>query len=98
MPLTGMPNHEAAILTRLVGPGEPTLPPAAAEALLSLGFSPGDKERMRELAARARTGALTADEQAEIEAYSRINSLLGVLKSQARRALKRHGRNGTQAS
>jgi hypothetical protein len=31
---------------------------------------------------------------AEVEAYSRISSLLGVLKSRARRALKRHTSNG----
>ena len=33
-------------------------------------------------------------EQSEVEAYSRISSLLGVLKSKARRVLKRRGANG----
>ena len=49
---------------------------------------------MRSLAARARDGALTSDEQAEVEAYSRIGSLLGILKSKARRALKRRTSSG----
>ena len=49
---------------------------------------------MRTLAAKARAGTLTSDEQAEVEAYSRIGSLLGILKSKARRALKRRTSNG----
>jgi len=46
------------------------------------------------LAAKARAGTLTSDEQREVEAYSRVSSLLGVLKSKARRALKRRHTNG----
>jgi hypothetical protein len=49
---------------------------------------------MHSLAAKARAGTLTDDEQAQIEAYSRISSLLGILKSKARRALKRRSSNG----
>jgi hypothetical protein len=95
MPQTELPNNEAAILSRLVGPDEPTLSPVVAQAFLSLGFSPTDKDRMHALAAKARAGTLTAEEQAEVEAYSRVSSLLGILKSKARRALKRHrGTNG----
>jgi hypothetical protein len=91
---TELPYHEAAILTRLVGPGEPALSAAAAKGILTLGFSPADKDRMHTLAAKAREGTLTSDEQAEVEAYSRIGSLLGILKSKARRALKRRTSNG----
>ena len=49
---------------------------------------------MHDLAAKARAGKLTADEQAEVEAYSRISSLLGILKSKARRTLKPRTTNG----
>jgi hypothetical protein len=94
MPQTELPSHEAAILTRLVGPDEPELSPAAAKGILALRFSDADKERMHALAAQARAGTLSASEQAEVEPYSRISSLLGILKSKARRALKRRGRNG----
>src|SRR5262245_22326666 len=87
-------TSEAAILTRLVGPDAPMLSPAAAEGLLALGFSQADKDRMHALAAKARAGTLTDDERAEVEAYSRVNSLLGILHSKARRALKRRGRDG----
>ncbi len=94
MQRTELPSHEAAILTRLFGPDAPPLSLAAAEGILSLGFGAADKARMHDLAARAREGALTPDDQAEVEAYSRVGSLLGILKSKARRALKRHGANG----
>src|SRR5262249_55327501 len=90
---TERPSPEAAILARLIGPDEPTPSPAAAEANLTPGCSPADKERMHALAARARAAALTDDEQVEVEAYSRVGSLLGVLKSRARRALNRRGGN-----
>jgi hypothetical protein len=91
---TELPYHEAAILTRLAGPDERELSAAAAKGILTLGFSPTDKERMHTLTAKARAGTLTPDEQAEVEAYSRIGSLLGILKSKARRALKRRTSNG----
>ena len=90
-----LPAHEAAILTRLVDSEEPKLSPAAAEGILTIGFSPVDKDRMHILAVKARSGTLTPDERHEIEAYSRISSLLGILKSKARRTLKRRSRSGT---
>ncbi len=95
MQRTELPCYEAAILGRLVVPDEPRLSPAAAEGILALGFDQDDKERMHELAAKARAGTLTAREKAEVEAYSRVGSLLGILHSRARRALKgRRGPNG----
>ncbi len=91
---TELPYHEAAILTRVAGPDEAAFSAAATKGILTLGFSPADKDRMHTLAARAREGMLTSDEQAEVEAYSRISSLLVILKSKARRALKRGTSNG----
>jgi hypothetical protein len=89
-----LPSHEAAILARMAGPEEPLLSSSAARGILSLGFSDADRDRMHALVSKARSGILSADEGAEIEAYSRVNSLLGILKSKARRALKRRGTNG----
>jgi hypothetical protein len=94
MQQTEQPYYESAILTRLVGPEKPSFSPAAAEGILAIGFSPADKDRMHDLAARSRAGTLTAGEQAEVEAYSRVSSLLGILKSKARRALKKRPANG----
>jgi hypothetical protein len=90
-----LPAPEAAILTRLVDPEEPKLTSAAAEGILTIAFSSVDKDRMNVLAAKSRSGKLTTKEKREIEAYSRVSSLLGILKSKARRILKRRKINGT---
>jgi hypothetical protein len=94
MQRTELPYYDAAILGRLVGPNKPGLSPAAAEGILALQFDQADQDRMHELAAKARAGTLTPKEQGEVEAYSRIGSLLGILQSKARRVLKRRGING----
>jgi hypothetical protein len=94
MQLTALPTKEAAIIARLGIPDRPSLSPEAAEALLAVGFSEADKDRMNVLAAKARAGTLTPDESAEAEAYSRVGSLLGILKSKARQSLKQ--RRGTK--
>ena len=91
---TELPCHEAAILNRLAGPGAPAFSAATAKGILTLDFSPSDKDRMHTLAAKAREGTLTSDEEAEVEAYTRIGSLFGILKSMAHRALKRRTSNG----
>src|SRR5437870_2592266 len=90
MQVTQLPTAEAAIIARLVTPDESALSAKAAEGLLAIRFSRADQERMNELAAKARAGALTPEEDAEAEAYSRIGSLLGILKSKARQTLKRY--------
>ena len=94
MQRTELLGPEAAILTRLASPGDEALSAAAAEGILSIEFSRIDKDRMRALTAKARAGTLAQDEQSEVEAYSRISSFLGILKSRARRALNRHAGNG----
>jgi hypothetical protein len=60
-----------------------------ARSLLSLDFAAKDKDRMRELAARAREGSLTPPEQEEISNYERVGNLLALLKSKARHRLKK---------
>jgi hypothetical protein len=79
---------DAAIWERVVQFDRPPSP-TAARALLKLQFSDHDRDRMRELSAKARAGTLSADEEIEADAYERLGSLLGVLHSQARRTLKR---------
>lgn len=89
--------NEAVILRRAIEPERPTLSAAAARALLAIDFSPTDKSRMRDLAARARACALTAAEQAEIDTYGRVGSLLSILRSKARRSLKQRTKPGRSA-
>ena len=43
---------------------------------------------MRQLLAKAKEGTLTQPEQAEIENYGRVGSLLGILQSKARVSLR----------
>ena len=81
-------TSEVAIFSRVLQPEQATLSVAAAKAILDLGFSEADKERMRQLSAKARDGTLDADEQAEINNYERVGHILSLMKLKARRSLK----------
>lgn len=81
-------NPETTILARVIGPDSPTLPPAVAQEFLRWTFTEGDRQRMSELAAKARAGTLTTEEQVETDSYERVNSFLGLVKSKARRSLQ----------
>jgi hypothetical protein len=88
-------TSEVAILTRVLEPDKPSLSPQAARDILALDFGPADKDRMRQLSAKARDGTLTPDEQAAIDNYERVGHLLNIMQSKARRSLKaRRGTNG----
>lgn len=65
------------------------LSPEAAQGLLAFGFSQTQQRRMAELAAKARSGELSDEESMEANNYEQVSSLLGVLQSRARMALKR---------
>src|SRR5262245_30782680 len=87
---------EGAIWNRLLQPASKTLSLEAARSLLRLEFAPEDKDRMHELAAKARDGSLTAAEQEEIRNYEQVGNLLALLKSKARQRLKKASRaNGS---
>ena len=99
MQLSEVNTSEVAILSRVLEPDEPTLPAEAARAILALDFKQADKDRMRELSAKAREGTLAADEQAEITNYERVGHLLNIMQSKARRSLKSgNGANGKTKS
>jgi hypothetical protein len=67
---------------------EGKLPPRAARALLKLGFSERDHTAMRELAAKARAGTLTAEEDTILDTYECLGCVLDILHSHVRLALK----------
>jgi hypothetical protein len=82
------PTTEAAIWARVIHPnGE--LTPTVARAILQLEFSPEDQKRMHELSQKAQEGALTAEEQFEIDNFERVGNMLAIFKSQSRKLLKR---------
>jgi hypothetical protein len=89
MELTHGNSSEAAILSRIVEPDQPTFNVELARAILAMDFNQADKEQMRQLAAKARAGTLTADEQAAINNYERVGHFLNILQLKARRSLKK---------
>jgi len=88
-------TSEVAIFSRILKPDRATFPAAAARAILALEFSRADKDRMRQLSAKAQQGTLTRAEQSEINNYERVGHMLSLMKSKARRSLKnRSSTNG----
>jgi hypothetical protein len=85
------PQTEAEVWLHILHPdGE--LSPRVARALLGLSFPKNDVARMHELSAKARAGTLTPEENAEMDNFERVGSVLSTLKSKARQVLKRSGR------
>ncbi len=81
-------NAESTILARVMSVGVSVLPEIVATEMLKWEFSDFDRVRMSELAAKARAGELTAEEEEETDAYERVGSFLGLIKSQARRSIR----------
>ena len=79
---------EVSILNRMLRPEAPTFSAEGARDILALDFDQADKDRMRELAARARAGTLTAAEDTEAGKYELLGHLLNIMQSKARRSLK----------
>ena len=94
MPATYADTSEVSILNRILRPDDPTFSPEGAQDILRLGFSESDKQKMRELSAKARAGTLTVEEDAEAGRYELLGHLLGILQSKARRSLKGHRDEG----
>jgi hypothetical protein len=80
-------TSEAAIFSRVLEPEKPMLSDDAAHSILALDFTQADRARMNALAAKARTGSLTADENEELDNYLRVGDLLAIMQSKARRTL-----------
>jgi hypothetical protein len=81
-------TSEAAILSRVLEPEKPMLSPDAARSILALDFTPADRDRMNALAAKARGGSLTAEENEELDSYIRVGDLLAIMQSKARRTIR----------
>jgi hypothetical protein len=86
------PKTEAEIWLRILHPDD-DMPPQVARAILGLSFPNDSVTRMQELSAKARAGTLTPDEDAEMDNFERVGSLLSTLKSKARQVLRRSGRD-----
>ncbi len=82
-------NSQAAILERIIRPDSDGLSPEAARQILALDFPPEDHERMHDLSAKAQEGALSPDEQDELDSYVRVGHFLALIQSKARRSLQK---------
>ena len=86
------PKTEAEVWLHILHPEE-ELSPRVARVLLELSFPKTDVTRMHDLSAKARAGTLTPQEDAEMDTFERVGSILSILKSKARQVLKRSGRS-----
>jgi hypothetical protein len=86
-------TSEIAIFARVIKAEHGDLSPDLARYILTLGFDDEDQARMRDLAERNQEGALTTEEQRELQSYVTAGHMLALLHSKARRSLKaRSGR------
>ena len=83
------PVSEMAIFRRVVEDEQAVFSEEAARDILRLDFSPSDRKRMNDLAAKNREGKLSTAEEEELDNYIRVGQTLGILQSKARRVLKR---------
>ena len=79
---------EASILSRVIRTDAGDLPPELARFVLSLEFPETDRQRISQLSAKAQSGALTGEEEVELDAYLRVNNFLMIVQSKARVSLK----------
>jgi len=82
---------EGALLDRLIQPRSGSLPAEAARYFLALDFPASDRERVKELSAKAREGVLSVEEQKQLDEYLFMNDLLALLQSKARLSLQQNG-------
>jgi hypothetical protein len=80
-------QDQAAAWQRVAGFAE-KLSPAGARTLLKVQFSEQDIVRMNELGAKACAGALTPEEQLDLDNYERLGCLLDILHAKARIVLR----------
>jgi len=85
------PDYGADILSRAIRPQDGDMSVDAARSILKFQLSSNDRDRVDELAAKARDGSLTDEERAELDDYERITALLELMQSKARRSLKEVG-------
>jgi hypothetical protein len=87
----GMANLDASIWQRVMD-FESKLSATAARALLQIRFSSREDEHMGALLEKARAGSLTPSEEKEMDTYELASSVLGILHSKARQALKKRAK------
>lgn len=80
-------DNEVSILARIFDDDRGLLPLELARSIVDVEFSERDRARMHDLAVRNQADALSAAEKEELYAFAKAGTLLGILKSKARRTL-----------
>ena len=78
------------MLERVIQPRTGGFSDEHARYILSLDFSPEEQVRYADLARQVQLGALSEQEQADLDEFAAANSLLMILQSKARISLKKH--------
>lgn len=85
---TATSSPEAEILARLIRPEDPDFTPEGARSILAIQFDEADTQRMNELAAKARDGALSGAEEAQLHGYLFVGAMIDLMHSKARISLQ----------
>lgn len=80
----------AGLLSRVFDPEKVTFSAEAARSLLTLDFGESDREQMNALAAKARDGTLTIEEQQALDNYLFVGNILDIMHSKSRLYLRTH--------
>ncbi len=77
-------NTQGTILDRAISSISSGMSPEAARFFLSLSLAESDQERTNELAEKARQGALTQQDQTELDEYRRAGRTIEMLRIRAK--------------
>ncbi len=86
----GTTSQESEVLSRIIGPENPSFSQEPAKSILALRFSDADVERMNGLAAAARERMLSEEEESQLHAYLFVGAVVDLMHSKARLSLQRH--------
>jgi hypothetical protein len=83
-------SQETEILSRVIGPQNPSFTVEAARSILALRFNDADIGQVNALAEKARHGLLSEEEDSQLQAYLFVGAVLDLMHSKARLSLKNH--------
>lgn len=86
--MNAIADAESAILERAITADNESWSPEAARAILAFKLADADLRRADELAAKARTGAMTDAERQHLENYLHVGRIVEFMKAKALITLK----------
>jgi len=86
-----MADGESAILERAITADNGSWSPEAARAILAFKLADADLRRADELAAKARSGAMTDEERQHLESYLHVGRIVEFMRAKALLSLKAQG-------